>query len=92
MKWLKRKIKRWLDDDEDILVTSNSAYGKTKKEINFVEDRKGHDFRYSVNWSKINHELHYKPTINFEEGLVQTITWYRENSSWWRPLKSGKGV
>ena len=55
--------------------------------INFVEDRKGHDLRYSVDWSKINRELGYEPSVNFQSGLRQTIDWYRNNRSWWEPLK-----
>jgi dTDP-glucose 4,6-dehydratase len=62
--------------------------GVDKSSIKFVEDRKGHDFRYSVDWSKINQELGYEPKVSFEDGLKQTIKWYQENESWWRPLKS----
>jgi dTDP-glucose 4,6-dehydratase len=56
--------------------------------INYVEDRKGHDFRYSVNWTKISRELGYKPQVNFEEGLAETIKWYQDNLAWWKPLKN----
>jgi dTDP-glucose 4,6-dehydratase len=56
--------------------------------IDFVQDRKGHDFRYSVNWSKINQELGYEPKIKFENGLIDTIKWYKENRDWWEPLKN----
>lgn len=55
--------------------------------IEFVEDRKGHDFRYSVNWSKISTELDYLPEVKFEDGLRDTISWFSENEQWWRPLK-----
>jgi dTDP-glucose 4,6-dehydratase len=51
--------------------------------IDFVEDRKGHDFRYSVNYSKIR-ELGYSPKIEFELGLVETIDWYKSNLRNWR--------
>ncbi len=53
-----------------------------------VEDRAGHDRRYSVNWSKISTELGWKPAVSFEEGLQMTIDWYRNNTSWWQPLKT----
>jgi dTDP-glucose 4,6-dehydratase len=56
--------------------------------IEYVEDRKGHDFRYSVDWQKINQELGYVPKVKFEDGLRETIKWYRENESWWKPLKA----
>jgi len=61
--------------------------GFNEDSINYVEDRKGHDFRYSVDWSKINQELDYFPQVDFEQGLKDTITWYRNNESWWKPLK-----
>lgn len=64
------------------------AMGADKKSIEFVEDRKGHDLRYSIDWSKINRDLGYEPQVTFEVGLEQTITWYRENEQWWKPLKN----
>lgn len=54
--------------------------------IEYVEDRKGHDLRYSVDWSKSKRELGYEPQVDFEIGLQQTINWYRDNEAWWRPL------
>jgi dTDP-glucose 4,6-dehydratase len=56
--------------------------------IEFVEDRKGHDFRYSVDYSKAQQELGYKPLINFEDGIRETLKWYESNFSWWEPLKT----
>lgn len=61
---------------------------KDHNSIEYVEDRKGHDHRYSVNWDKIRTELGYQPLINFEDGLKQTIEWYVENVEWWKPLKT----
>ncbi len=55
--------------------------------IDFVPDRLGHDFRYSVNWNKIRDELGYSPQIDFTSGLRETISWYRDNEDWWKPLK-----
>jgi len=60
--------------------------------IEYVEDRKGHDFRYSVNWTKINQELGYSPQVKFEDGLRETIEWYRINRQWWEPLKRRAGL
>jgi dTDP-glucose 4,6-dehydratase len=56
--------------------------------IEYVEDRKGHDLRYSINWNKINRELGYEPHVEFEDGLRETIQWYRDNEAWWKPLKN----
>ncbi len=64
-----------------------SAMGADKNSIQFVEDRKGHDLRYSVDWTKINRNLGYQPKVTFEDGLKETINWYRENEKWWKPLK-----
>ena len=47
-----------------------------------VEDRKGHDLRYSVDISKISKELGYKPEVDFDKGLQETINWYKNNESW----------
>lgn len=64
------------------------AMGADESSIEYVEDRKGHDLRYSVDWTKINRELGYEPQIKFEDGLRETIQWYRENEAWWKPLKN----
>ena len=63
------------------------AMGVGKEFIQPVEDRKGHDLRYSVDISKINKELGYSPQVNFEDGLQQTIDWYKDNQSWWKKHK-----
>jgi dTDP-glucose 4,6-dehydratase len=52
-----------------------------------VEDRKGHDLRYSLDIGKARHELGYEPQVAFEQGLADTVAWYRENRAWWEPLK-----
>jgi dTDP-glucose 4,6-dehydratase len=54
-----------------------------------VADRKGHDRRYSVDHTKITTELGYRPSVDFTEGLADTVRWYRDNRHWWEPLKSG---
>ena len=64
------------------------AMGADESSIEYVEDRKGHDFRYSVDWTKINRELSYEPQVKFEDGLIETIQWYRDNEVWWKPLKN----
>ncbi|WP_344883186.1 dTDP-glucose 4,6-dehydratase [Nonomuraea antimicrobica] len=52
-----------------------------------VPDRKGHDFRYSVDIGKIQRELGYTPRVRFGEGLAATVRWYLDNRDWWKPLK-----
>jgi dTDP-glucose 4,6-dehydratase len=64
------------------------AMGADESSIEYVEDRKGHDLRYSVDWTKINRELGYEPQVKFEDGLKDTIQWYRDNEAWWKPLKN----
>ena len=56
--------------------------------IRFVADRPGHDFRYSVNCSKISHDLGWRPKIAFEAGIEGTLRWYLENEDWWAPLRA----
>jgi len=63
------------------------AMGVGEEFIQPVEDRKGHDLRYSVDISKINKELGYSPQVNFEDGLLQTINWYKNNEAWWKKHK-----
>ncbi|HHH14296.1 MAG TPA: dTDP-glucose 4,6-dehydratase [candidate division WWE3 bacterium] len=55
--------------------------------ITFVKDRKGHDRKYAVDWTKINKELGWAPQYSFDEYLSKTVDWYKENDWWWRPLK-----
>jgi dTDP-glucose 4,6-dehydratase len=54
--------------------------------IELVTDRPGHDVKYAVDWSKINKELGWQPEHKFEDWLKQTIEWYKQNESWWKPL------
>jgi dTDP-glucose 4,6-dehydratase len=55
-----------------------------------VEDRKGHDRRYSLDITKIGEELGYAPAVDLDAGLAGTVRWYRDNRAWWEPLK-GRG-
>jgi dTDP-glucose 4,6-dehydratase len=65
-----------------------SLMSKDESSIEYVQDRPGHDFRYSVDITKISRELGYQPQVDLEHGLRETIEWYLENDSWWRPLKN----
>ena len=60
-------------------------FGFGDEKIDFIEDRKGHDFRYAINHQKITENLGWKPKIDFVTGLGETITWYRNNP--WALLK-----
>jgi dTDP-glucose 4,6-dehydratase len=68
------------------------AMGADELSIEYVEDRKGHDLRYSVDWTKIHRDLGYEPQVKFEDGLRETIEWYRNNRAWWEPLKQRAGL
>lgn len=60
--------------------------GKDESSIEYVEDRKGHDFRYSLDGSKLE-KMGWKPGYDFDTALEQTVKWYVENKWWWEPLK-----
>ena len=64
-----------------------NSMGLSEDRIEYVPDRLGHDFRYCVDHGKISQELGYLPAVDFESGLERTINWFKENESWWRPLK-----
>lgn len=57
--------------------------------IVFTKDRKGHDFRYAVDITKVKQAFNWQPTYTFTEGLSDTIQWYRDNEMWWKKLKQG---
>jgi dTDP-glucose 4,6-dehydratase len=63
------------------------ACGADWNRVDLVEDRQGHDRRYSVDITKISEELGYAPAVPFERGLAETVQWYRDNRAWWQPLK-----
>lgn len=67
------------------IILYKMGYDETS--IEQVPDRLGHDLRYSVNHNKITSELGYHPQVRFEEGIEETIDWYKKNESWWRLLK-----
>lgn len=60
-----------------------------EEQIERVADRLGHDFRYSLDITKIQKDLGYRPLVAFEDGIEQTIEWYKTNQSWWLPLLRG---
>jgi len=64
--------------------------GKSAKLITYVKDRAGHDMRYAIDATKINKELDWEPSLQFEEGLEKTVTWYLENEKWLEHVTSGE--
>jgi len=73
-------------DNLTIITKILSLMGKSSDQIEFVEDRPGHDFRYSMDSSKIRQSLKWSQKTNFEEGLKKTIDWYLSNKEWWKNL------
>jgi len=63
--------------------------GKPHSLIQFVQDRKGHDYRYALDVTRIREGLGWEPRTTLAEGLERTVRWYQGNQDWWRPLKSG---
>ena len=73
--------------NEELTTRLLDLCGYSDSMIEPTTDRLGHDRRYSVDWSKIKNELGYEPLMSFDEGLAQTVKWYHDNETWWRPLK-----
>ena len=71
------------------IILEEMGFGEEK--IQFVEDRKGHDLKYSLNCEKIKYEFGWEPAIDFAKGIKETIKWYEENKKWWERLKHEKG-
>lgn len=68
----------------------NREEGASEKLITFVKDRAGHDLRYAIDSSKLQNELGWKPSLQFEEGLEKTVDWYLENTEWLNNVTSGE--
>ena len=73
-------------DNITIIEKILSIVGKPTKSIEFVEDRPGHDFRYSMESTKIKNELGWDQKKKFEDGIKKTVDWYIENKEWWMNL------
>ena len=63
--------------------------GTSEKLITYVKDRAGHDLRYAIDSSKLQNELGWVPSLQFEEGLEITIDWYLDNTEWLHNVTSG---
>ena len=70
----------------EVVKTILNLMGKDESLIEFVEDRPGHDLRYSLDSTKIREKLGWKPKHSFEEGIRETVEWYLKNEWWWKPL------
>lgn len=79
------------NERENIMVAEQivATLGKSRSLIRFVQDRPGHDRRYSIDCRRLR-ALGWSPQVPFEEGLKQTVEWYRTHESWWRTIKSGE--
>jgi dTDP-glucose 4,6-dehydratase len=64
--------------------------GKPRTLIEYVKDRPGHDRRYAIDCSKAERELGWSPRVPFDQGLNETIQWYRDNRSWIETIRSGE--
>ncbi len=73
----------------DVVRRILALTGRDESLIEYVTDRPGHDRRYSLSSAKIR-ELGWEPSRRFQEGLAQTVDWYRDNEWWWEPIRSGE--
>jgi len=79
-----KKLCELLDDKLD------RQPGTSQKLITYVKDRAGHDMRYAIDSSKIQNELGWEPSLEFEEGLEKTVDWYLKNEEWLNNVTSGE--
>ncbi len=80
------EIVRMLCEALDRHAPGNSSHAE---KITFVTDRPGHDFRYSIDASKLKAELGWEPRTSVEDGLEETVRWYVENRAWWEAIRAG---
>lgn len=73
----------------EVVKTLLKQLNRSEDLIHFVKDRPGHDLRYAIDPTKIETELGWKPTYNFDTGIVQTIQWYLDNKEWWEHIVNG---
>jgi dTDP-glucose 4,6-dehydratase len=79
------------DEEANIAVVERivELAGADRAQIEHVTDRPGHDRRYSLSSEKVR-ALGWEPEVRFEEGLAETVAWYRDNEEWWGPIRSGE--
>ena len=72
--------------DLTFLLLEQCGFGEER--VEWVEDRLGHDRRYSVNWNKIKSELGYSPQESIQSAIGDIVAWYKANPQWWEPLRN----
>jgi len=77
-------------DNVEVVRRILELTGGDESLIEYVQDRPGHDRRYSLSSEKLRSELGWEPQVRFADGLERTVEWYRDNEWWWRPIRSGE--
>ena len=77
-------------DNLTIIKQILEIMNKPSDQIEFIEDRPGHDFRYSLDSSKIRNETDWSPKTEFHEGLKKTVEWYLQNKEWWLKINESE--
>lgn len=67
-----------------VVKTILRVLGKPERLIRFSKDRPGHDLRYALAITKIQNELGWSPSVSFDDGIRETVQWYRDNQTWWK--------
>ncbi|MBD8606626.1 dTDP-glucose 4,6-dehydratase [Aeromicrobium sp. CFBP 8757] len=76
-------------NNRDVVAALLEVFGRDAADFDHVNDRPGHDRRYAIDSSKLRSELGWQPQFgDFESGLADTVQWYRDHESWWRPAKA----
>ena len=89
-------MSKWKNIDliKVLIRTVDRLLGRKEEEdldlITFVADRKGHDMRYAIDSTKLQRELGWEPSLQFEEGIERTVKWYLENQEWLDNVTSGE--
>ena len=88
------EYRHYQGSDKIIINTVDRLLGRKKGEdmvlITYVTDRLGHDARYAIDSTKLQKELGWKPSLQFEEGIEKTVKWYLENQAWMDNITSGE--
>ena len=72
-----------IQEETSLVVADNSG----AKRVQCIRVLGGHDRRYAIDCTRIKKDLGWRPSYKFEQGLAETIQWYKDNRNWWEPLK-----